>query len=177
MNMLPEPLPGRLLVMLAAHAANEAMLAFAAHLARRGPVRILDGGNRFNAYQVARSLRRAGPDLAQPLERIRVSRAFTCYQMAALLEQTPSGTLPTLVIDFLDTFYDQSAPRAERRRLLEECMQHLRRVSQRAAVVVSLRPPRPPQVDPNGLQEIVQAAADQVWFQEEILATPQPRLL
>ena len=178
MNALPEPLPGRLLVLLAPHAASQAMLAFATHLARRGPLRILDGGNRFNAYTVARALRRAGAgDLTQALGRIQVARAFTCYQMATLLEHTPSGTLSTLVIDLLDTFYDQNVPRAERRRLLDECVAHLHRLSQRAAVVASLRPPRPPQVDPTGLQEIVQAAADQVWFQEEILYSPQPRLL
>lgn len=167
MNALPEPLPGRLLVLLAPHAASQAMLAFATHLARRGPLRILDGGNRFNAYTVARALRRAGAgDLTQALGRIQVARAFTCYQMAAMLEKTPADAVPTLALDLLSTFYDESASLDERRRLAHACMQHLRRLSQHACVVASLRPPRPPQTDPTGLLDIVQAAADQVWFQE-----------
>ena len=154
------------------------MLAFAAHLALRGPLRVLDGGNRFNAYTVARNLRRLsqGP-LAQALERIRVARAFTCYQVAALLEQTPADTAPTLVIDFLDTFYDQSAPFVERRRLLEGCVQRLRYLSLQAAVAVSLRPPPPSQTDPTGLLQIVQDAADQVWFHEESHSPSPARLL
>lgn len=177
MNTLPDPTSGRLLLLLAPHAAAEAMLALAAHLARRAPLRVLDGGNRFNAHRVARLLRPlAGADLPRALGGIRVARAFTCYQMLSLLETTPPEATPTLVIDFLDTFYDQSALLAERRRLLDRCLEELDRLSRQAAVVISVRPPRPPQTDPTGLQQAVQAAAGQVWFQEEILPALPARL-
>jgi hypothetical protein len=184
-----------LLVILGPYAAAQAMLTLAAHLARRGPLQVLDGGNRFNAYIVARQLRRLGTsdisrpgyDLRRCLDRIRVARAFTCYQMAALIDQTMLNGSPTLVIDLLDTFYDESAPLAERRRLAEHCMQRLRQsilapaqpdpvpvlpdlvppVLREPAVVVSLRPPPPGQPDPTGLQELVQAAADYVLIQGE----------
>ena len=196
-------LPGNrplLLVILGPYAAAQAMLTLAAHLARAGPLQVLDGGNRFNAYIVARQLRRLitldkarnSPDLRSCLDRIRVARAFTCYQMAALIDQAcpgearacpgnartaPNGS-PTLVIDLLDTFYDESAPLAERRRLAEHCMQRLRQstlappvlrdpapAQPGPVVVVSLRPPPPGKPDPTGLQELVQAAADTVLIQ------------
>lgn len=188
--------PGRplLLVILGPYAAAQAMLTLAAHLARRGPLQVLDGGNRFNAYIVARQLRRlssssaAGsrPDLRQCLDRIRVARAFTCYQMGALIDQTSLVGSPTLVIDLLDTFYDESAPLEERRRLTEHCMRRLRQGQQAGAaavpppvrepvVVVSLRPPPPGQADPTGLQELVQAAADRVLIQQDSAPGQKPR--
>ena len=144
------------------------MLTFAARLAVHAPLRVLDGGNRFNAREVARLLRsQNAPDVYAALERIRVARAFTCYQMLALLEQTPPGPHPTLVIDLLDTFYDESAPLDERRRLIESCLALLRDLSIQAPVAASVRPPPPSQLDPTGLLEIVQQAADSLWFQEQ----------
>lgn len=154
------------------------MLELAAHLAQRGPLWVVDGGNRFNAYILARKLRRLRrTGLSQALGRIRVRRAFTCYQVTALLEQSPSRAEPTLVIDFLHTFYDQSVPLGERHRLLDVCLEHLQRLSQRAAVVASLRPPRPPQTDPSGLLEAVRLAADLVWYPEVPPDNTQLRLL
>jgi hypothetical protein len=160
--------PFPLLVLIGPYAASQAMLAFAARLALHAPLRVLDGGNRFNAREVARLLRGLdAPDLYGALERIRLARAFTCYQMLALLEQTPPEPQPTLVIDLLDTFYDESASLEERRRLIESCIVHLKTLSSLAPVAASVRPPPPSQEDPTGLLEIVQQAADSLWFQEE----------
>lgn len=157
------------IAVLAPHAAREHMLALTARLARRGSLQVLDAGNRFNAYEVARFLRERGADgFREALERTRVARAFTPYQVLALLEATFSGPLPTLVLDLLNTFYDEGLPHAERRRLLVRCMAHLQRLSRRAIVVVSVRPPPPPQPDPQGLLEIVQEAADETLFFEEL---------
>ena len=171
-------IPSRLLALIAPHAASQAMLTLAARLAQRGPLRVLDGGNRFNAYIVARALRRSSQDdPVQALERIRVARAFTCYQMKAMLEGTPPLAIPTLVIDLLDTFYDESEPLPERRRLAQSCAAHLRRLSQAAPVVVSLRPPPPPQSDPTGLLDILREAADMAWLQEAAPPASALRLL
>jgi len=161
--------PGKqeLLVIAGPHAVSQYMLSLAAWLAQRGPLRVLDGGNRFNAYTVARELRRAGTlDQTQALSRIRVARAFTCHQVLSLLENTPRHSTPTLVIDLLDTFYDESVNLEERRRLAHKCAGHLRRLSQFATVAVSVRPPRPPRTDPTGILEIIQDAADQFVFHQ-----------
>jgi hypothetical protein len=147
-SLLQQAIPAQpgFLVLVAPHAGRENMLVIAARLALRGPLRVLDGGNRFNAYLVARMLRYLGTDdLTQSLRQIQIARAFTCYQMVKLLEETPVQGFPLLVIDLLDTF----------------------NIGQQATVVVSLRPPRPPLADPTGLLETIQEAADQVWFQAE----------
>ncbi len=159
--------PFPLLVLIGPHAASQIMLGFAARLAAWSSLRVLDGGNRFNARQVATILHSLNtPDLYAALGRIRIARAFTCYQMLALLEQTSPGHQPTLVIDLLDTFYDESAPLADRRRLVEGCLIRLRELSRLAPVAVSIRPPPPSQSDPTGLLEIVEQAADSLWYQE-----------
>jgi hypothetical protein len=165
--------PG-LVVVLAPHAARSHMLALAARLARRGALQVLDAGNRFNAYEAARFLRGQGAEgFREALERTRVARAFTPFQMLALLQATPAGPAPSLVLDLLSTFYDESLPHTERRRTLELCAVELRRLSKFAPVVVSVRPPPPPEPDPQGLVDIIQQAADQVLFFEELAPPSQ----
>ena len=168
--------PYPLIILVASFAGSQAMLEFAAHLAFYTPLRVLDGGNRFNAREVALQLRHLNaPDLYQALSGIQVRRAFTCYQMTALLEDTLPSSLPSLVIDLLDTFYDESAPLPERRSLLERCMQQLRNLSNLAPTVASVRPPQPSHIDPTGLLEIVQNAGDLVWFPEGEAAAPESK--
>jgi hypothetical protein len=163
------PRPGKreLLVIAGPHAVSQYMLTLAARMAQRGRLRVLDGGNRFNAYTVARELRRSGTlDQTRALSRIHVARAFTCHQVLSLLENSPCQKAPTLVIDLLDTFYDESVNLEERRRLAHKCAGHLRRLSRYATVAVSVRPPRPPRTDPTGILEIIQDAADQFVFHQ-----------
>jgi|WetSurMetagenome_2_1015567.scaffolds.fasta_scaffold191496_1 hypothetical protein len=147
---------------------NARLLAAIAHLGEVGTVRVLDGGNRFNAYMLARAAR------GQPkvLSRITVSRAFTCYQVLSLLESTPaiqvasttraaalidpneeppdnnlrlslvtpatqfngtgvSSLMPPqlVVMDLLNTFYDESVQVVERKRLLQACLLQLERLA------------------------------------------------
>ncbi len=170
-----------LIAVLAPHAARTHMLALAARLARRSALQVLDSGNQFNAYEVARNLRQEGAEgFQQALERIRVARAFTPYQVLALLEATgPDRTFPpapTLVLDLLNTFYDENLPQPERRRLLVRSLAELRRLSQTAVVVVSVRPTPPVREDPLGLVDMVQEASDEVLLFEEMAPMVQPRL-
>ena len=177
MDRLPALSPGQLVALAASHAASETMLMLASRLAQRASLLVLDGGNRFNVYRVAKLLRRQGvKDLSRPLERIRIARAFTCYQMIELLESASCQRIPTLVLDLLDTFYDESAPLAERRRLLGQGLFHLRRLSCQTVVVISLRPPPPPHKDPTGLLQAVQEAVDEYWAAEFFLEIPPAKL-
>ena len=170
-----------LFVLAAPHAASAAMLALAARLAHRYPfLRVIDGGNRFNAYLVAQELRRLGESqIYTSLKRIRVQRAFTCYQVTTLLDdialQGPPHP-PTLVFDLLDTFFDESVPLDERRQLAGHCVQRLRQLAEHAPVLASLRPLPPEKPDPTGLFEIVQKAADTLWLYQPPAPPLQHRL-
>ena len=79
------------------HAERLQMLALSAKLALNGAMRVLDGGNSYNALFVARYIRRQTVQLDETLNRILLARAFTCYQMVTLLEETAVSPAPTLV--------------------------------------------------------------------------------
>ena len=166
--------PGRLYLVLAPRQpGRRVMTEFTARLALAGEVRVLDAGNWFEAHAIARLVRRQTADLEAALERVRVARAFTCYQVVTLLGETPASPDPTLVLDLLDTFYDENVSEVESRRLLDTSLGHLRRLSALAPVVVSARPPAAPAAARAVLVEVVEAAAHQVWT----LELPPPPVL
>jgi hypothetical protein len=147
-----------------AFADKQVMAEFTARLAMRGQVHVLDGGNSFDAYRVARLIRRQTPRLDQLLERILVARAFTCYQVVTLFEQAPATPAPHLVLDLLATFCDESVSAEEGRRLLKQVLLHLDRLRKQAPIVVTVR--RPPQPERAGLVDALVEAADHVLIRE-----------
>ena len=118
--MLDRLLQPRLMLFWGAHTPTRTLLtALTALAAKNHPLRVFDGGNRFDGYFVARLARRfshrsngngnsanhCGATTVNPsvggaidphavLSRIRLSRAFTCFQLAELIENTPSGADP-----------------------------------------------------------------------------------
>ena len=133
-------------------------------------MRVLDGGNRFNAYTLAR-LARGRPEV---LERITVSRAFTCYQVLALLESTPASASPFVVLDLLNTFYDESVQVGERKRLLRACITQLKRLERAAGGAVSLHPPAVPSQAALELLGMLQAACLEAYFVQPAAQPPEP---
>jgi hypothetical protein len=167
-SALSRPLGNQLMLVVAPHAANPLMLELAARLAVDQPLRVLDGGNRFNVYPVAKAVRRRTVRMEEVLGRITLSRAFTCYQLRALLEESPKTSDPTLLLDMLSTFLDESVPLPESRRLLEQCLPHLRRLAGTAPLVVSAKPMTPISLERQVLLDMLQAAADQCWVLEPV---------
>jgi len=104
-------------------------LRMAAYAMTQGsPVAVVDGCNRFNVHllsQFARE-RRINPD--EFLQRIFISRGFTCYQM----EQAVSARLPAflesigsnvaMIFGLLDTFYDEQASFREVQQILRRLL-------------------------------------------------------
>jgi len=152
-------------------------------------VRILDGGNRFNAYTVSRAAH-GRPDV---LNRITVSRAFTCYQVLALLESTPAIPVPFVVLDLLNTFYDESVQVGERKRLLRACIGHLERLETWAGgfstthvvetavgswklprLVVSAHPPRVPSLASLELLDMLQSSTVDTYYIQTPAPAPEP---
>ncbi len=177
LNLIPTIHTGGMLLVVAPRAAKTLMTSVAAHLALRGPLRIMDGGNRFDAFAVARAIRRQTPALTEALERIHLARAFTCYQMLALLSQTPATPYPKVALGMLSTFYDGDVALTESRRLLRESVAHLRRLSRLAPVVVSVRPPPAEQPDRASLLDFLQEAAETTYILEPEPILQQARLL
>lgn len=135
------PLPNELLVVFGPHAGGGRMLDLAARLALRGPLYILDCGNRSNMYHVAKALRPLTADPAAMLKNIRLSRAFTCYQVLALLEKLrPEAGVPVLILDLLSTFMDESVHLDESVMLFEKTMHCIKSASRVTPVVTSAKP-------------------------------------
>ena len=122
MNILPVLKTGKLIVLYAPDAARTESMTLIAELGLRGAVTIMDGGNRYRPYQVANLLRRKTVDISTAANRLFSRRAFTCYEMNTLLSSTPSLNQPYLILDLLNTFYDDHVPTHEAYRLLKSCL-------------------------------------------------------
>ena len=157
-------------------------------------LRIVDGGNCFNAYTVARAAR-GRPEV---LGRITVSRAFTCYQVLSLLESMPAIPVPVVILDLLNTFYDESVQAGERKRLLRACLGQLERLERVAGglipvtallaawrdgetdenipmppLLVSVYPPKVASHTAVELLEMLQAGRPETYFLPQAPAAPE----
>jgi hypothetical protein len=170
MNTSIEPKIGSWILLVGPRSMNTTMLTAIARLGECGALRVLDGGNRFNAYSVACAAR-GRPEV---LNRITVSRAFTCYQMLSLLESTPSIQVPFVVLDMLSTFYDESVQVGERKRLLRSCITHLKRLERTADGVVSVHPPSVPSLASQELWDLLQSSAADTYVVQPVAPAPKP---
>ena len=95
---------------------------------------VLDGANRFNPYMVSSFAKKALIPPEGLLKRIRIARAFTCYQMATLMgERLPSllrqegATVQlkkpsVILLGPITTFLDEDVPEREVRPLFEKSL-------------------------------------------------------
>jgi len=144
-----------------------------AQLALLGTVQVIVGGNRFDAHRLARVIRQHTVQLDETLARIQQARPFTCHQAITLLAGTQPAT-PIVMLDMLNTFYDENISDAESERLVDVAAGHLRRLGQQAPVLITLRPPLTP--TRAGLIKIVRGIADWVYVYDAPESTRQPPL-
>src|SRR3990170_2880132 len=86
-NLIDELQQPRIALFWGAQAPTRTLLTALTGLAAGGrSARVFDGGNSFDGYFVARLARRLSPQPYAVLNRIRLSRAFTCFQLAELIE-------------------------------------------------------------------------------------------
>ena len=178
-QLLEVLLQPRLALFWGANTPTRALLASLTVLAARGhPVRIFDGGNRFDGYFVARLARRLSTDPHTVLSRLQLSRAFTCFQLAELIENTEGSTDPLFVLDLLTTFYDESVPLRDVERLLATVIAHLKRLASAGPVIVGAREPRLLVKERWTLLDRLQVASDVAWLlrSPEETAVVQPTL-
>jgi hypothetical protein len=172
---LPTPQTGKISLVIAPRQVSPQMMTMLATLALRGRVVVVDGGNRFDGYALARELRRQTPRVQETLKRILLSRAFTCYQTMALLAKLPVDGTPVVVLDLLATFRDENVSWGKRRRLLDSSLNLLKRISACAPVAVWACTHAPPlKEDPLLLTALLEIAHD-TWKLQE-LETPTHQL-
>ncbi len=174
--------PGKLYMLHGSERVFRLSLAAAAQALVTGvPMTVVDGANRFDAYFVAEFARRftasgtgrrVTPE--ELLERIYVSRAFTCYQMEALITDrlpaflTLSRSPVAIIFGLLDTFYDDQAPLFEVRNSLRRIVTVLQRLKREgtsvllASVTARTVPP-----ERRALQGALQSSMDKVYMIEE----------
>ncbi|MEN6627745.1 MAG: hypothetical protein ABFD69_16080 [Candidatus Sumerlaeia bacterium] len=103
--------------------AGRLLAAMLPRLAAGKRLYCVDGGNLFNPYQLATAARARGLDPAGLLERILVSRAYTCHQLVAAVEELladaarrdPDAAGAILGVDLL--FMNEDIPIEERAHL------------------------------------------------------------
>jgi len=110
----------------------------------------IDGGNTFDPYAVSAIAQEYGLEPKSVLEKILVSRAFTAYQLTALvfekLEEALKRCKSKLVVisDITGLFLDRDVPKIEGRDIFLKMTQYLSDLaSRRRAVVVASYFPRP----------------------------------
>ena len=131
--------PRHLLLVVTAGRETEKITGLIAVLARRGPLQLVAGSEWLPAYGLARLLRQSTVEVKQTLERVRLARAFTCYQLLDLLAGVRPDPEPLLVLNFLHNFYSPDIPLPVRLRVLDQCRQHLQRLSACKPVAVMIQ--------------------------------------
>jgi hypothetical protein len=171
LTVLPTPQAGKVSLVIAPRQVVPQIMTMLATLALRGRVVVVDGGNRFDGYALARELRRHTPQVQDALKRILLSRAFTCYQTMALLAKLPVDGTPVVVLDLLATFRDENVNWGKRQRLLGSSLDFLKRISASAPVAVWACTHSPAlKEDPLLLTALLEIAHD-IWKLQE-LETP-----
>jgi len=136
--------PHRVLLLTGPSLVLDLGTALAARAALAGHrVLYLDAANAFDPYIPARLAREAGLDPHPVLDRLFISRAFTCHQLETLvagrLEAAVRARRPGLVVvsGWGHLFHDENVPTREAMRLLESTVRAIRRLAEGGTPVLA----------------------------------------
>ena len=117
--------PGEVTIWVGPSVAVEPLLEllYVGSARARGRVSLLEGANRFHPYRLGELGRAFGVDARETVRRVRLARAFTAYQMVALVDRWAFEVRrhpPTLLVghDLPALFTDDEIPREEQDGLL-----------------------------------------------------------
>lgn len=122
-----------------------------------GSVSLIEGANRIRPYDIAEACRSLGIDATPMLERVRLARAFTTYQLVALVDgwkREIRRHRPTLLVghDLPALFASDEFPAEERAPLLTHVARTLRTIAEESGLPLLLTLPGDPAGFP-GLSE------------------------
>lgn len=124
--------PGMVVVYGHPQSSRLAHYFLAAPLLHREAVLFLDAANCFNPFRLATFARRWRRSPQEFLRRVYISRAFTCFQLAELIERTRAaahryGARRIVLTGVPDIFDDEELPVAEAKRVFRRSLSQLRR--------------------------------------------------
>lgn len=117
---------------------------------------VLDGANRFDPYMASSFARKALIPPEKLLKRIRIARAFTCYQMATLIEERLVSLLKqkggitqqqktwVILLGLITPFLDEDVSEREVRPLFERSQRKIEEMAARAIPFFLFQPSNPP---------------------------------
>ncbi len=121
--------PGKVYLLYGDDRVFPLSLTMAAHaMATGSSVAVVDGCNQFNVHLISRFARERRINPKKLLDRIFISRGFTCYQMEqAVTNRLPAflGTInasTAMIFGLLDTFFDEQASLREVRQILQRVL-------------------------------------------------------
>ncbi len=167
--------PGKLYCLHGSGSVFRLSLSAAAHVLLGGvPITLVDGTNHFDAYYIAEFARRmassGGPSPDELLNNIFISRAFTCYQMEAVItERLPAFVLKksspvAIIFGLLDTFYDEQASLSDVRSGVRRIIGALRQLKQaKISVLLASLDVKPASKERNALFPQVCSVMDEVY--------------
>lgn len=177
--------PGKLYCLHGAGSVFRMSLSAAAHVLLSGvPITLVDGTNHFDVYYIAEFARRmassGGPSPEELLNNIFVSRAFTCYQMEAVItERLPAFVLKksspvAIIFGLLDTFYDEQASLSDVRAGVRRIIGALHQLKQaKISVLLASLDVKPASKERSALFPQVCSAMDEVYAVTEEEGRPR----
>ncbi len=139
---IPAFTPGRLCLVRARHSTGKPLVnEFVARLALAAPVTVIDAnGMALDPLLIARVLRMHTENYLPLLERVHIARAFTCHELAAMLEGEVTGREAVIVLDFFSSLDDENLSDIERKTVFERLVRRLMGLRLSAPLLVWIRP-------------------------------------
>ena len=150
----------------------------------------LDGGNTFKPNQVARLARLHQLDPQQALEHIYLSRAFTAYQMTALILEKLKETVKrydaklVIISDIAGFFLDKAIPEYEAHRVYSQVIAYLRNFAKENQIALIATYPPHQQTKRNSFLQTVTCgkanvviSLNQTRYEREFVLEKHPRYM
>jgi hypothetical protein len=150
----------------------------------------IDGGNTFKHNQVARLARLHQLDPQQTLERIYLSRAFTAYQMTALILEKLKETVKRydakliIISDIAGFFLDKDVPEYEAHRVYSQVIAYLHNFAKENQIALIATYPPHQQTKRNSFLQTVTCekanvviSLNQTRYEREFILEKHPRYM
>jgi hypothetical protein len=150
----------------------------------------IDGGNTFRLYQISRLSQIYHLDPEQTLDHIYLARAFTAYQMTALIMERLKDAVEkynaklVIVSDIADLFLDKDIPDEEARRVFSQVVAYLQSFArQHQIILIATYPSRHSNSRNNYLQNVtceranIVLALKQTMYDHEFILEKHPRFM